>query len=226
LQLHCFEESNPTSYFLVSKPIRPQQIAIPTQIGIRSRWIVSCLVLIHFGTIGLSYATNWRRSAIQDRVLVWLQPYLISANWYQEMLPIEWISDKNASRSLQVSYQANDANGEWSSVLDTSQNTFLRARTERLLYPLVDFAASEDTQGLTNILKSFVLHLESQSTRSATKIMRIRLVRYAKPNEEEGAESVLYQASLARFPNGEFGFVPKIESHRSVHSLDAARRAP
>lgn len=145
------------------------------------------------------------------------------------MLPIEWISDVNAPRALQVSIQTNDANGEWSSVLDTSQNTFLRERTERLLYPLVDFAASEDTQGLTNILKSFVLHLESKSTSSATKITRIRLERNAKPNEEKGAESVLYEASLARFPNGEFGFVPKIESHRSVHALDAldvARRAP
>ena len=210
----------------MSKPIRPQQIAIPTQIGIRSRWIVSFLVLIHFGAIGLSYATNWRRSVIQDRVLVWLQPYLISANWYQEMLPIEWISDASASRGLQVSVQTSEPNGEWSSVLDTSQNTFLRARTERLLYPLVAFAASEDTQGLTNILKSFVLHLENQTTSRATKITRIRLKKNAKPHEEEGAESVLYEASLARFPNGEFGFVPKIESHRSVRALESARRAP
>lgn len=214
------------SHFHVSRPIHPQPNALPIQIGIRSRWIVSCLVLIHFGAIGLSYATNWRRSAIQDRVLVWLQPYLISANWYQEMLPIEWISDANGSRNLQVSVLTNDANGVWSTVLDTSQNSFLRARTERLLYPLVDFEASEDTQGLTNILKSFVLHLESQSKGSATKIMRIRLERNAKPNEEKQAESVLYEASIARFPNGEFGFVPKIESHRAVHALESARQAP
>ncbi len=159
-------------------------------------------------------------------MLVWLQPYLISANWYQEMLPIEWISDANGSRNLQVSVLTNDANGVWSTVLDTSQNSFLRARTERLLYPLVDFEASEDTQGLTNILKSFVLHLESQSKGSATKIMRIRLERNAKPNEEKQAESVLYEASIARFPNGEFGFVPKIESHRAVHALESARQAP
>ncbi len=213
-------------HFHVSKPIRPLRTAIPIQISDRSRLIVSCLMLFHFGAIGLTYATNWRRSAIQDRVLVWLQPYLISANWYQEMLPIEWISDANSERSLRVSVQTNDPNSGWKTVLDSSQNTFLRSRTERLLHPLVEFATSEDAQGLTNLLKSVVLHLENERNGSDSQILRIRLEKIAKPNVENEAESVLYEASLARFPNGEFGFVPKIESHRAVRAIESVRRAP
>ena len=43
---------------------------------------------------------------------------------------------------------------------------------------------------------------------------------------ESESESILYEASVARFPTGEFGFVPKLESHRSVRSLNAKPGTP
>ena len=87
------------------------------------------------------------------------------------------------------------------------------------------FAVSENTQGLTNVLKSMVLHLEHDPAKPE-QLVGIRLERLASPTVESESETILYEASVARFPNGELGFVPKLESHRSVRSLDAGGRAP
>jgi len=180
------------------------------------RRIVSCLVLVHFAAIGLTYATNWKRSAIQDAVLVGLQPYLIGLNWYQEMLPIEWISED--ASSVKVSIQTSQDTNQWRTVLDSTKTEWNGARTERFLRPLTEFALSENSQGLNDVFKSIVLHLEKGTTNDTT-VIKIRLERVSESKPETKSESVLYEASLARFPTGEFGFVPMVESHRSVRSL-------
>ena len=191
-----------------------------------SRWIINSLILFHFGAIGLSYATNWRRSTVQDRILVWLQPYLIGGNWYQEMLPIEWISDANSNKSVRVSVQTDATPNQWQAVLDTSVNSASRAKIDRFLHPLVEFAKSEDTEGLTRILKSLVEHIESEPTANTTRILKIRLEKVSQMELESNAVSILYEASLARFPKGEFGFVTDIESHRSVRAVESAGSSP
>lgn len=201
----------------MSKSIHHQQFDSPSEITPRWRWLVSCFILAHFGVIGLTYATNWRRSKLQDSVLQWLQPYLIGANWYQEMLPIEWISDAHSSKRIRISVQANDNPHEWKIVLDTKKLALNNAKAERLLHLLAELAVTEDTQGLTNVLKSIVLHIENGRT---TTILKIRLEKTSESLAESEEEKVLYEASLARFPNGEFGFVPKIENHRTVRALN------
>ncbi len=181
---------------------------------------------MHLGAIGLTYATNWRRSALQDRVLVWLQPYLIGVNWYQEMLPIEWISDSNSTKKVRVSIQTASIPNEWQTVLDSSRNSPTRTRSERFMYPLVELARSEDGQGITNMLASIVLHLEGEKTNDSETILRIRLENVSMAASGSDTESVLYEASLARFPSSEFGFVPEIEKHRSVPAIESTRNSP
>ena len=210
----------------VSKTIRHHQIDSQSESTASWRWFVSGLILLHFGAIGLSYAANWRRSPLQDRMLMGLQPYLIGANWYQEMLPIEWISDAQKSKSIRVSIQESDEPKDWKPVFNTKQLALDNARTERLLHLLAELASNDDTEGMTYVLKSIVLQFENQKKSSKSTVSRIRIEKNAALNAESEEEPVLYEASLARFPNGEFGFVPKIENHRTVRSLNSATVSP
>lgn len=97
---------------------------------------------------------------------------------------------------------------------------------DRFLYPLVEFAKSDDTEGLTRILKSLVVHLESETTANNARILKIRLENVSQMALESNAVSILYEASLARFPTGEFGFVTDIESYRSVRAVESAGSSP
>ncbi|HUP77793.1 MAG TPA: hypothetical protein VM260_04460 [Pirellula sp.] len=207
----------------MSKSIRHPQLDSPTTFTARWRLLISCLILAHFGAIGLTYATNWRRSALQDSVLLWLQPYLIGANWYQEMLPIEWVSDAHSLKQIRISVQFNDNPHEWESVLETKKWARDQARAERFLHLLAELAGTEDTQGLTNVLKSIVLHIENGRS---SNILKIRIEKTSDSLAENEEENVLYEASLARFSNGEFGFVSKIDDHRTVRALNAMTGSP
>ena len=210
----------------MSKAIRPQQIESQSKSTSHWRWFASCIILLHFGAIGLTYATNWRRSEFQDGLLVWLQPYLIGVNWYQEMLPIEWISEPLAAKSIRLSVQASDEPKDWKAVFDTTRMALDNARTERLLQLLAELATQDDSEGLTNVLKSIVLHLENRRKNDNSTVLRIRLEKTSAPKSETEEEPVLYEASLARFPSGEFGFVPKIENHRTVRALKSETLSP
>ncbi len=159
-------------------------------------------------------------------MLLWLQPYLIGLNWYQEMLPIEWISDSNGTKKVRVSIQTTSKPNEWQTVLDSSRNSPTRTRSERFMYPLVELARGDDGQGLTNIFKSIVLHLEAEKTNDSETISRIRLENLSVTTLGSETESVLYEAALARFPTREFGFVPEIEKHRSVPAIESLRSSP
>jgi len=191
------------------------------------RWLISVAILFHLSAVGLSYATNWRRSTVQDALLTGLQPYLITGNWYQEMLPIEWISD-TSSRPVRLLVQTNNGSKEWKQVLDVSEKGPGRVRAERLLHVLSELASNDDTLGLTHVLKSIVVHLESENKDQNSLVSKIRLEKNMEYKAvisgtedvlSDETESVQYEAELARFAGGEFGFVPKIESNRSVRSL-------
>ena len=208
----------------MTKPLREKNSAIKS-IPIQWYWGLRILILFHFLALGLTYSANWRRSAIQDNTLTWLQPYLIGGNWYQEMLPVEWVSDSIGQKTVRVSIQTADAPTSWTPALDSSEKGIDQARTQRLLYVLAELAMSEDTQGLTYVLKSMVLHLESDPVRPQ-QLVGIRLERLPETLAAPEAAAILYEASVARFPSGEFGFVPRIESHRSVRSLNSSRGTP
>ena len=205
--------------------IRDQKI-LPLGIPIRWQWTIQLLVLFHFSAIVLTYSANWRRSALQDNLLGALQPYLICGNWYQEMLPVDWISDANGQSTLRLSIHTSKAPQEWKPVLDSSKKAIGQAQTRSLLIVLNEFAINDDTQGVVNILKSIMQHLEHDRSTSSHTILGIRLEKVRDALSDSEAEETLYEASVARFPNGEFGFVPKLESHRSVRAVDAARGAP
>ncbi|MCF7959421.1 MAG: hypothetical protein K9M08_01650 [Pirellula sp.] len=218
------------------KPIPPTISSIP--VHSRWRWAISCLILFHFAAIGLTYAANWRRSVIQDNVLVWLQPYLIGGCWYQEMLPIEWVSGQNKSLPTKVSIQTKKKPDEWYPVLDSrsegyASNGMNPVKSRRLLRAMIELSANEETEGILRIFKSIVVHVESTGpNESPILVERIRL---EQPIEEKGEDSdpqsdtrefALVEASVARFENGEIGLVPKIESHRSVRAKNAGRGNP
>jgi len=205
----------------VSKSISQAEISKPKEFLFgRFGFLVSCFLVLHLFGIGLSYATNWRRSEIQDKVLVWLYPYLIGGSWYQESLPVEWISDMTKSRSISVSLQQTNELGKWKEMLD-SESPITRldeARKDRLRFLLAELALSEDAEGLTRIFKSMVLHHEA--TVKEEKVSKIRLTSSQVTGEgaQDDGEMVLFEASIARFESGDLGFILKTEDHRSVRS--------
>ncbi len=144
------------------------------------------------------------------------------------MLPIEWISDSTRSKSVRLLFQTSHASGEWKTGWNASEKRANRARHERLLHVLAELASNEDTLGLTHVLKSMVVHWEYANKSQNVFVSKIRLERdlERKPMAVDASvaasdetESILYEAALARFADGDFGFVPKIEDHRSVRSL-------
>ncbi|MCY2984782.1 MAG: hypothetical protein NTY15_14255 [Planctomycetota bacterium] len=208
----------------MTEPIRDKH-PNPQSLSMQWQWGLRLLILFHFFALGMTYSANWQRSAIQDNMLSLLHPYLIGGNWYQEMLPVEWISDSIGQKTLRISIQTVDSPQSWTPALDSSVKSIDQARMQRLLHVLTELALSEDTHGLTKVLKSIVLHLEHDPVRPQ-QLVGIRLEKLSETFVQPESESILYEASLARFPSGEFGFVPRIESHRSVRSLDSSRGTP
>ena len=140
------------------------------------------------------------------------------------MLPIEWVSDSSGTSRVRVLVQMSNEGKEWKQVLEACEKGVDRARFERLAHVLAELAGNDDTLGLTNVLKSMVVHLESVNQGQSNRVSKIRLEKnsdskLSDDSSSVGSESVLYEAALARFDGGEFGFVPKIESNRSVRSL-------
>ncbi len=207
----------------VSKIIRQQQSVPPSLTSWRWQILISFLLMLHLFSVAISYSANWRRSSIQDAAIVWLQPYLIGANWYQEMLPIEWISENNRPGSIQLLVEHEAGHNHWVPTLDSDNSNNEKRKFDRLLHVLSELAIGEDSQGLTRILKSIVLHLEAGGSGNASRISKIRLLKRSESNLSKEADSVLYEAALARFPSGEFGFIPKIDSHRSVRAHETVQ---
>lgn len=144
------------------------------------------------------------------------------------MLPIEWISDSTQSKRVRVLFQTSSASGEWKTLWGVTEKRANSARYERLHYVLAELAGNEDTLGLTHVLKSMVVHWEYANKSQNVFVSKIRLEKGSDPKpmaadastaSSDETETILYEAALARFAGGEFGFVPKIENHRSVRSL-------
>jgi hypothetical protein len=169
---------------------------------------------------------------------MWLQPYLVGGCWYQEMIPIEWVSGQNKSLPTRVSIQTKKNPDEWYAVLDNRSegNASIGmnpAKSRRLLRAMIELSDNEETEGILHIFKSIVVHVESTGPNESP--MFVDRIRLEQPVEEKGGNSdpqsdmrafALVEASVARFENGEIGLVPKIESHRSVRAKNAGRGNP
>ncbi len=223
-------------YFVSNLPIPPMSAS--SSIPLSWRWVISCLILCHFAAVGLTYVTNWRRSLIQDNILVWLQPYLIGGCWYQEMLPIEWVSSQNKSFPTKVSIQTKQNPNEWLPVLESRSERHASsgmgpAKSRRLLRVMMELSDNEETEGILRIFNSIVVHVESTGPKeSPVFVDRIRLEQPSEKKDENGepqsdtSEFTMVEASVARFENGEIGLIPKIESHRTVRARNAGRGNP
>ena len=186
------------------------------------QWAISLVVVFHFGAIALTYATNWRRSPVQDQVLTWLQPYLIGANWYHEMLPVELVSEEAKSQHTWLAVCSSDSE-EWKTILDNWEGTFDNHYCARLLRLMLDLAEQENTDGLGRIAVSLVKHFESSqgnvAPNSTKQIDRIRLLQPPSKLDESGENKIVFEGDIVRFENGELAFVSKTENRRTVRAL-------
>jgi hypothetical protein len=193
------------------------------------RGLVSVLLVLHFFLIGLTYATNARRSSVQDSVHVWLQPYSIPGNWYFEMLSFDGLSGKENLNSLRISV-ARASSDEWETIMamwPKDQRGFwgLRFKSNRLMSLVQELVANDDQEGLLRILRSVVKHLDAKTQPANESLTRIRLDQNAGEPEasssdlpESSQRQVILEASIARLEDGEFGLIPKIDAHREVSS--------
>jgi len=198
--------------------IKPKQVVQEKRRG--WRWAISLAILAHLACVILTYSTNSNRSSIQDIARVWSQPYLIGANWHQEMLPIEWISANHESDlAVTILLKKNPPTDEqlqdWLPVLVPKSAVFGAERAKRLLHVMSELAAAEDQDsvGLIKLLYSMVLHLESIP--GSQPLDRIRLQRTDFEN------TVLFEAAVARLENGDIGLIPMIEPNRTVRPISS-----
>jgi len=192
-----------------------------------SHWklLISIAILVHFSSLCVAYSANQMRSPLQDRVLVFLQPYLIGFNFYPETLPVELIADENPPSSTRISISSS-GQGEWSTVLSTQVSALESLslhglKSRRLLQLLSALSKNEDEDGILRILESVAMRVDSIDFKLGTvdkPFDKIRLELPGVPTDDGGLEPVFVEALVARFEDGEIGLVPKVEPHRSVRS--------
>jgi hypothetical protein len=189
------------------------------------RWLISVLVIIHFSGIALTYAANWRRSELQDQWLQRMQPYLIGGNWYHEMLPIEWYGDTAKSQHTWLEAQRSGST-EWTRVLDNVAQT--NPQQQRLLRLTLDLVEQENNDGLSRVMLSIISHIELANATSSpsNQVARIRIVQPPNKLDKEGKDTIVFEGDVARFESGEIGFIPKLESHRTVKAIKPEKGAP
>lgn len=200
------------------------------------RWLISVCLLIHFGCILLTLSTNRRRSNVQDSFHSLFQPYLVGLNWYQEMLPLDWISGAGTGDFF-VAIQTTESS-QWTTLMPgptvsiAERIGIQHEKTLRMVQLLAEMTKSENHEGAMQILRSIISHLDASAEKSQ-RVQRIRVQRkkslesMAQVSDAESiSEEVVFEVSIARFADGTFGLVPKIEVQREVRAIGGQRSVP
>ncbi len=178
------------------------------------RWIVSCLLVIHFVGIVCAYSANWRRSGLQDDLLSVLNPYLIGMDWSLELIPMEW--NRGQALDLPTQLVGMDESGEPIVILDSQSRDWDRDRKRQILRVLVSLLESQSDDVATPVLASIVAHSERLTGRM------FRSIQLRKPMESNTDPINVYEASVVRMEDEPLRFVPAIDAQRTVPRIPQA----
>ena len=177
------------------------------------RLIVSFAILFHFGALALTYFSNnsLRRPVFADRLLIQLQPYLITFGWYSELAPVALVTDDPYDRSMKIEYTSAAADTQWTEWLDSARAD---ARWRRMVVLAGALVANEDTDGMGLLAHAIV-------ARAAKNGVAMDRIRFAS-TDDSGVEQSVYEAKIIRLDGIEVTLVPSIEPTRTVPVVSAA----
>jgi len=209
-------------FFIVQNPTRPSSFGFqlsrihstPQPFSRPFRWIVSGLMLLHFGGIVCAYSANWRRSGLQDDLLSVLNPYLIGMDWSLELIPVEW--NRGQALDLPIQLVGMDESGQSIVMLDSQSRDWDRDRKRQILRVLVSLLESQSDDVATPVLASIVAHSERVTGRT------FRSIQLKKPLESNTDPINVYEASVVRMAGEPLRFVPVIDAQRTVPRIPEA----
>lgn len=177
------------------------------------RAIASIAILFHFGALSLTYFSNnsLRRPVIADRLLIQLQPYLITLGWYSELAPVALVTDDPYDRSMKIEYTSTPADAKWTEWLDSARAD---ARWRRMVVLAGALVANDDTDGMGLLAHAIV-------ARAAKAGIAMDRIRFAS-TDDMGVEQSVYEAKIIRLDGKEVTLVPSIEPTRTVPVVSAA----
>jgi len=187
------------------------------------RLIVSIAILFHFGALSLTYFSNnsLRRPVFADRLLIQLQPYLITLGWYSELAPVALVTDDPYDRSMKIEYTSapsytkrttdTKADTQWTEWLDSARAD---ARWRRMVVLAGALVANDDTDGMGLLAHAIV-------ARAAKDGIAMERIRFASA-DDAGVEQSVYEAKIIRLDGKEVTLVPSIEPTRTVPVVPSA----
>lgn len=177
------------------------------------RLMVSLVILFHFGALSLTYSSNnsLRRPVLADRLLIQLQPYLITMGWYSELAPVALVTDDPYDRSMKIEYTSTPSDTKWTEWLDSARAD---ARWRRMVVLAGALVANEDTDGMGLLAHAIV-------ARAAKDGIAMDRIRFAS-TDDSGVEQSVYEAKIIRLDGKEITLVPSIEPTRTVPVVSAA----
>lgn len=193
-----------------------------------TRLLISAAILFHFGVLSLTYFANnsLRRPVFADRLLIQLQPYLITMGWYSELAPVALVTDDPYDRSMKIEYISARADTKWADTkwadtrwADTKWTEWLDsaradARWRRMVVLAGALVANEDTDGMGLLAHAIV-------ARAAKDGIAMDRIRFAS-TDDAGVEQPMYEAKIIRLDGKEVTLVPSIEPTRTVPVVSAA----
>lgn len=191
---------------------RNESIGGPDRWSLIARAVISVILIAHFALLALNYASNNSilRSEFADRMLVAVQPYMITLGWYTEFAPVSLATGENFDRAMTIEYKTSRRDTNWKTWVDSKRS---HPRWRRLVALAGAFAEHEDSDGLGLIAVALVTH----AAKEGIQIERIRFAVNATMDGETPAP--VYEASVVKLTDSDITLVPKIESTRSVPAI-------
>jgi len=181
-----------------------------------ARAAISLVLVGHFSTIALNYASNnsLRRSEFADEAMVMLQPYLISLGWYTEFAPVSLVTGETFDHAMAIEYKIDRRDTNWTTWVDTKR---ANSRWRRLAALAGALAEHDDSDGLGLIAHALV----NRAAKEGKDVQRIRFA-MKLPSVSNQLESI-YEASVVKLSDSDVTLIPQIEATRSVPVLSLAK---
>lgn len=170
--------------------------------------LVSLLLVVHFGLIGLTYFSNnsLKRMPIADQLLQKCHPYLIGLGWYTELLPMSLVGSESYDKPVGIDYKTDRDSRTWTSWIESESEG---VRWKRLAQLIGALATNEDEEGLGQIALSLVRQARSSG-------LEFDQIRFTTKDPDSTGRLKLYQATIVPLVSGELTLVPEIEQTRTV----------
>lgn len=182
----------------------------------RNHWlyrILSIFVVCHFLLVGVSYASNWRRSTLSDAILTTTQPYLIGLGLGVEMHSFEWTRAPQLEQPVRI-LVSHSSSSEPSIILMDSQASGLdRFKKRQLLQFIVTFIEMYNEENATRLLSSIIANAHVVTDKPFDFVV------VEQQTDQHGNYEPLYQAFVVREPGVPPKFLPVLESQRTMKGI-------